>query len=131
MHGTAQMVARLKQIGDRFPDRVGAAIYQEGQIEMTEAKRRTPVDVTKDAPHPGQLRASGRVHEPVRNGRNISVTLSFGGAAVDYAIYVHEILGNIHKVGQAKYLESVLNESRSSMLGRIAARVNLNKMKEI
>lgn len=129
MEGVGQMTAKLKQIAAKFPDHVGAAIFQEAQIEMTEAKRRTPVDVTRDAPHPGQLRASGRVDKPRREGRNISVTLSFGGAAVDYAIYVHEILENIHKVGQAKFLESTLNESRSSMLGRIAARVDLNRLR--
>lgn len=127
MRGAGEMRNVLRKIAAKFPDRVAAAIYQEAQIEMTEAKRRTPVDTTKDAPHPGQLRASGRVHTPVRKGRNISVTMSFGGAAADYAIYVHEILTNFHPVGQAKFLESTLNESRSSMAARIAARVDLNK----
>lgn len=131
MLGVGNMVNTLKKIAARFPDRVAAAIYQEAQIEMTEAKRRTPVDVNyaggRIPPHPGQLRASGMVAEPERNGRNISVTLSFGGAASDYAIYVHEIIENIHPVGQAKFLESTLNESRNSMAARIAARIDLNK----
>jgi len=129
IRGAKEMIATLRKIADKFPDRVGAAIYQEAQIEMTEAKRRTPVDVTENAPHPGQLRASGHVAEPVREGRNISVTLSFGGAAKDYAIYVHEMLENFHKIGQAKYLESVLNESRAYMAARIARRIDLNRMK--
>ena len=126
MKGVDQMMAKLLQIANKFPDYVGAAIYQEAQIEMTEAKRRTPVDTDK-------LRASGRVSPPERKGRSISVTLSFGGASAPYAIYVHENLEANHANppfggGQAKFLESVLNESRPYMLQRIAARVNLNKM---
>jgi hypothetical protein len=129
LFGVKEMRATLKKIADNFPDRVAAAIYREAQIEMTEAKRRTPVDITPHAPHPGQLRASGTVHEPERDGRNISVTLSFGGAAKDYAVFVHENPDAFHPVGQWKYLESVLNESRSSMAARLARRVDLNRMK--
>lgn len=119
------MLDTLKRLADKFPDYVGAALYQEAQIEMTEAKRRTPVDT-------GRLRASGRVALPVREGRRISVTLSFGGAAAPYAIYVHENLEANHASppfggGQAKFLESTINESAPYMLARIARRVDLNK----
>lgn len=123
MSGASEMIRTLKRIADRFPDRVGRAIYQEAQIEMTESKRRVPVDT-------GVLRASGMVSLPEREGRNISVTLSYGGAAEDYAIPVHENLEAHHTNGQAKYLESVLNESRQHMAERIGRRVDLNKMKE-
>ena len=129
MKGVAEMTALLKKVAAKFPDRVAAAIYQEAQIEMTESKRRCPVDVSENAPHPGQLRASGTVHEPERHGKNISVTLSYGGAAANYAVFVHENPDAFHKVGQWKYLESVLNESRSTMAARIAKRIDLNKMK--
>jgi hypothetical protein len=123
LRGVSEMRAKLRQIAAKFPDRVGAAIYQEAQIEMTESKRRVPVDT-------GVLRASGRVSEPERSGRNISVMLSYGGAAEDYAIYVHENLEAFHRVGQAKYLESVLDESAPHMAARIAARVDFNKERE-
>jgi hypothetical protein len=53
--------------------------------------------------------------------------MSFGGAAEDYAVVQHERLDYFHTTGQAKYLESVLNESREHMLARIARRVDLNK----
>lgn len=131
--GASEMRAKLKQFASKFPDRVGAALYQEGQVEMTEAKRRTPVSPVP-APKgvvPGTLRASGTVHRPERDGRQISVTLSFGGAARDYAIVQHERLDYHHTTGQAKYLESVLQESRTSMAARIAARINMNLSKEL
>src|SRR6267143_5406309 len=130
MLGVSEMRAKLKAIAAKFPDVVGAAIYQEGQIEMTESKRRCPVSPTP-APKgvvPGTLRASGTVHPPERVGRRISVTLSYGGAAQAYDVVQHENPDYIHTTGQWKYLESVLRESRSHMAARIGARIYLSKM---
>lgn len=132
------LIDKLKEVAAKFPDRVASAIYQEGQIEMTEAKRRCPVSPTAEQARamgrstkgviPGTLRASGTVHEPERKGKNVSVTLSFGaGPSHDYAVPQHEHIEFYHTTGQAKYLESVLNESRASMAGRIAARVHFDR----
>ena len=132
LFGADDMIKKIKAVAAKFPDRVAAAIYQEAQIEMTEAKRRTPVSPLP-APKgvvPGTLRASGTVHEPVRNGRNISIQMSFGGAASDYAVVQHENPDFIHTTGQSHYLSSVLEESRPYMLTRIAKRVDLNKARE-
>lgn len=129
MKGVAQMRANLRRLVQEFPNRVEAALYQEAQIEATEMKRRTPVDITEDAPHPGNLRNSIHVEDPERHGRNISVTIATGAQA-PYAIYVHENPDAFHPVGQWKFMESVLNESRSHMGGRIARRVHLNKMRK-
>lgn len=118
--GVEDMMARIRQVAATFPDRVARALYQEAQIEMTESKRRVPVDTDT-------LRASGFVADPVRKGRNISVTLSYGGAAETYAIIVHEDLSAFHRIGQAKFLESVLNESRPYMVARLAARIHLER----
>lgn len=123
--GAEQMKAKLRAFQQRFPDRVAAALYQEAQIEMTESKRRVPV-------HYGTLRASGTVHRPTRDFRGrVRVALTYGGAAAPYAIYVHENLDANHdnppfKGGQAKYLESVLDESRPFMAARIARRLKAN-----
>lgn len=141
MRGTDEMVAKLKRLAASIPDRIGAALYQEGQIEMTESKRRCPVSPTaaqfkamgRTMPKglvPGTLRASGAVGLPERIGRLIRIVLSYGGAAINYAIVQHERLDFFHTTGQAKFLESVLNESRGSMLSRLAARLNLNNMKD-
>ena len=130
MRGAAEMVAKLRQIAAKFPDRVAAALYQEAQIEVTEMKRRTPVDVNYEhgriPPHPGNLRASIFAEEPKRSGRRISVTVATGVQA-PYAVYVHENPDAIHPVGQARFMASVIDESRSFMAARIAARVQLNK----
>ena len=128
LHGAVQMVQALKQIAAKFPDRVAAALYQEAQIEATEMKRRTPVDTTPGAPHPGNLRNSIHVERPVRDGNHISVTIATGTQA-PYAIFVHENPDAIHPIGQWKFMESVINESRSHMAARIAARIQLSRDK--
>lgn len=87
MRGASEMVKVIKEIAAKFPDRVGAAIYKRGQIVMTASKRICPV--ARDG---GTLRGSGMVAKPVRKGSNISVELSYGGAAADYAIAVHETI---------------------------------------
>lgn len=126
MRGGAQMVATLKKIATKFPDDVAAALYQEAQIEVTEMKRRCPVDTTPRAPHPGNLRNSIHAELPERRGNTISVTVATGQQA-PYAIYVHENPDAFHPVGQWKFMESVLMESAPYIMSRVAARVKLNK----
>lgn len=123
----------MRRVTRSFPGNVDMAVMKEGEIEMTEAKRRTPVwNPARKVPPghtPGSLRASGRV-TLVHEGAYSRTILSFGGDeySVDYAIYVHEDLEAFHATGQAKFLESVLNESSSSIAGRLAADLNLDKL---
>ena len=107
-----------------FGKHLGRALYQETSIELTEVKRRTPVDK-------GALRASERLEGPLRTGPNESIIYMLilaGGPAAPYAIYVHEDLEAIHPVGQAKFIESVLLESRPYMAARVAKRIDLNRV---
>ncbi len=96
------------------------ALYQEAQIELTEIKKRTPVDT-------GALRASERIEGPTREGRRIWVTVLAGGPSAPYAFTVHEDLEAFHRTGQALYISSVLNESAPFMAERIAKRIDLNR----
>lgn len=126
MKGAGQVIRNMERVAKQFPDDVAAAMYQEAQPEVTEMKRRCPVDVTEDAPHPGNLRNSIHVEKPQRKGNVISVTFATGKQA-PYAPHVHENPDAFHAVGEWKFMESVLNESRRYMGKRIAARVHLNK----
>lgn len=139
MIGAAEMQAKLRAIANKFPDRVAAALYQIAQQILTEAKRRTPV--AKDG---GVLRASGMVSQPVRNGRQVSVTISFGGAADAYAIAVHETIsehdppswtimyengGLIQWTSQGTgdhFLSSVIDEYTAVLPSMMAALLNLD-----
>jgi hypothetical protein len=122
--GVDEMRAKIRQVVREHPDRVKSALYQEAQIEVTEMKRRTPVDVTENAPHPGNLRNSLHVEEPEQNGRRISVVVATGAQA-PYAIYVHENPDAFHPIGQWKFMESVLDESAPHMTNRVGRRLLL------
>ena len=119
--GQTAVVQNLLNLAKAVPGEVGRALYEEAQIEMTEAKKRTPVLT-------GTLKGSGIVNKPVVSGREISVQLQFGGPAAGYAIHVHENLEAFHKNGQAKFLESTLLESAQHMAGRVGRRVDLNRI---
>lgn len=125
--GVREAEAFFRRVVREVPDDAAASLYQEGQVEMTEAKRRTPVwNPARKVPAghaPGSLRASGQVHPPEREGRTITVLLSYGNELVDYALYVHEDLEAFHATGQAKFLESTLSESAPHMGERVARRM--------
>jgi hypothetical protein len=53
------------------------------------------------------------------------VRMAFGGPAAPYAIKVHEDLEAFHRVGQAKFLESVLLESAPHLAQRVSRRIRL------
>lgn len=93
---------------------VPKALRSVGEVWMTEAKKRCPVDK-------GVLRSSGHVQGPIRSGNNIIVKLVFGGPSAGYARVVHENLTAKHKVGQAKYLESVVLERRNRLTHEVVA----------
>jgi len=101
-----------KKLGGLTKAPLAKAVRSVGEIWMTEAKKRTPVDT-------GVLRSSGHVQGPTVVGNDIQVRLVFGGPAATYAVAVHENLTAHHTVGQAKYLESVIVERR----GRFAKEV--------
>lgn len=131
LKGFPEMMRKLDAIAKQFPGEAGNALRAEGELEMTEAKQRTPLET-------GALQASGHVTGPEPDGKDQVVRLGFGGPAgsgnhggetnekdVGYAVWVHENEDALHPRGQAKYLESVLLESAPDMPARVAARINL------
>ena len=92
---------------------VEAALYQEGQNIMGVSVERTPKKW-------GNLRGSAHVKLPETKQGKTSVTLAYG---TDYAVYVHEILTNMHPIGRAKFLESAVKEGMDGMVDRIKKRV--------
>ena len=112
--GLAEVNRQLATLADINLAAASRALYEEANIEMTESKRRVPVDF-------GPLRDSGRV-EVIDDG----VRLAYGDAAVDYALVVHEDLEAFHDDGSAKFLERPLLESLPHLADRVA-----NRMKRI
>lgn len=114
------MKRNLRRIAERYPTVVMSALFIETEIEVKEVRRRTPVD-------DGTLRASVHQQGPFRSGPKIFTYIVAGGPAAPYAIYVHEDLEAFHKVGQAKFIESVMLESRPYMAARVAKRIELRR----
>lgn len=120
LRGGREVRGKLTKIHKNLPDEIGRALRIETEIELKEVKRRTPVDT-------GELRASEIVVGPIREWRNVYTEIVAGGPAAPYAIYVHEDPDAFHPVGQWKYIESVIMESRPFMAARVAKRVELNR----
>lgn len=117
IRGLEQLVRNLQGLALSVDELARDALREEAEIEMTEARARTPVDT-------GALRASGVVRPPETAVDGVAeVKLVFGGPAAPYAVYVHEDMEAFHKVGQAKFLESTVLESAPYMAQRVAAAV--------
>lgn len=121
--GMQQMQAKIRAAARKFPLEAGRALYVETEIEATECKRRTPVDT-------GALVNSEHVEGPEISAGQVSTKIVAGGPAAPYALIVHEDLDALHKVGQAKFIESTLNESAPSLAARVARRIDLNRIVE-
>ena len=80
------------------------AMYTQAQRTLRKAIGYTPVQT-------GALRGSGQV---VVQGTDIYIM--FGGPAASYAPYVHEILSNVHPIGQAKFLERAVAEDAAAII---------------
>lgn len=121
INGLGQMKKRVQILAEEMPEKVGRALRAEMRIEMKTAHDRTPEDT-------GALKDS-YVLGPIEYwGKHVRVGIMVGGVSkkgipVPYAIYVHEILDAIHPVGEAKFLERTLRESRPFMAERVARRL--------
>lgn len=115
IEGAGRLRAKLQAAAQVSQDALMAALHQEAEAVMTDAKQNyVPVKT-------GALRASGMVQPPVGN----SVTLGFGGPAAGYAVIVHEDLTKHHPVGSAKYLELPLMARLVGMPAVLAAKSRL------
>ena len=122
-----KVIGNMKKLEKGVPLLAAAALYQEALIEQKESMKRTPVDVTTKRGG-GSLRDSHETSAPYWKGKFLNVDIQVGGPAAPYAIVQHENIEFFHKVGQAKFLESTINESAPYLLARIAKRIQLNRL---
>lgn len=114
---TQNVRKKIQSLLKVMPNIMKTAVREEAEIEATESKRRTPVDL-------GTLRSTIHVEGPdlLPNG-SVTAAIVAGGPAAPYAVYVHEDLAAHHKVGQAKFIESTLKESAPFLPARVAKRI--------
>ena len=110
--------AGLKKAGATYQEKLSYAMRTVMEEKRTIVVKRTPKDT-------GTLRNTIHVDGPHVRGRRITVMIVAGGPAAPYAVVQHENLQFKHKEGQAKYLESVILEARSTIGRDIAALVKV------
>lgn len=87
IEGIDNVIENLARFGAFARKQLGAALYRQAEKIMADSKNNyVPVDL-------GMLKASGYVEFPKDDGKTITVTLGYGGAASNYAVYVHEGTG--------------------------------------
>ena len=114
--GAEQLQRRLLQAGSRARPIIGGALKEIGEEVMDESKRQVPVLT-------GALKNSGRVLGPDMDGPEITVTLAYGGTALKYALYVHEIARYHHPVGKYHYLSDPVNTRRVRFAAQLGAKL--------
>lgn len=95
---------KIQQAGLEGLREVARQIYEASQSQV-------PVDT-------GALRASASMTE--EGGAKPVITIAYNA---DYALYVHEILRNLHPRGNAKYLENPFNQYASTIEKVIGSKI--------
>jgi hypothetical protein len=121
LQGYGEVRKRLLSGIKKVPLQVARNAKREFEKEKIESQKRTPVDT-------GDLLRSHYVNEPeIESNGTIRVEIG-AGTDLHYALRVHEDLDMAHpNGGQAKFLESTLNESAPYMAQRIAAGLDLRR----
>jgi hypothetical protein len=91
------------------------ALFDEATVVLNESKKQVPYEFST-------LMNSGRVERPQVSGDELSVEITYGGAAASYAGYVHEIPKNYNHGRKYKYLEDPANAYVSQFTRNIARR---------
>lgn len=113
--GGSKVAKNLQNATRSWENSVVAGLYLEANNVMNASLRKVPVDL-------GTLKASGYVTLPRKVGNKTLVEMGYGGNAKDYAVVQHERLDFNHpEGGEAKYLESVVDERTPVMAANILA----------
>jgi hypothetical protein len=117
LEGDIELRNVLEAAREKSPLAVAQAIYEEANLIFAKSQVLVPVDT-------GVLRGSGGVSAPQKGTTGYFVDIFYGGPAADYALYVHEIIGNYHKPPtQAKYLEQPFMEALPQIQNNISRRI--------
>ena len=112
-----QLKSLLTYGGVRAAKALGQGLYREGALAFAASQREVPVDT-------GILKNSGVLSRPYMDGGYLVVDISYGGAASDYALIVHEDMESRHNEGtKAKYLEDPVKRQLVGMGDRLLLQV--------
>jgi hypothetical protein len=114
--GEESLKLLFKRAGNSHEKSLAKAVFIIANKVLNESKEIVPVDL-------GTLKDSGQVEKPVITATDISVEITYGGAASQYALIVHEDPNARHKDGQTyKYLEIPVNNNRDEFVNEVKRR---------
>lgn len=118
LDGADKLAALFKKVeGVGKSNALKQAMFAEATTVLNESKKIVPVDL-------GTLKRSGEVEPPKVDSSGIEVSITYGGAASEYALIVHEDMTARHKDGQsAKYLEKPFMAHQGKFVRNVTERV--------
>jgi hypothetical protein len=116
IRGMENLQRNARRIAENVPEQLEAALKAEGDKLVEQVRERTPVST-------GVLRDSFEATTE-RKRNKVVITI---GTDVPYAPHVHEDLEARHEVGDAKFLESVIDEAEPHLIRAVAKRIDLKK----
>jgi len=120
--GVVQVTEQVRRMINNSPDEFGRALMIETKVEAKECAKRAPKDS-------GDLREDIHAEGPERVGNRIKSYVRTSEKTAHYALIQHEDLELYHDDGEAKFIERPLTESAPYMAERIAAHINLDRVK--
>ena len=129
--GLDRLMRVLLRGSSKAVDATRRALYEEANIILGKAVRIVPFEY-------GTLAGSGRVHDPVVQGRDVMVEISFGGVAknrtpnggggeveVGYAFIQHENPRFKHASGRRHhYLREPVEQAAKTLDAKLSKRIN-------
>lgn len=114
----ARELSRILVLGGaRAGHTLAQALYREAALIFEESQDEVPLDT-------GNLRASGKLGLPQVQGNELVVEITYGGAAADYALMVHEDMERTYRNGKkSKYLEDPAKRRIVGLSGRLLSSV--------
>jgi hypothetical protein len=108
-----ELIKLLTRGGPAAVITLGQALYKEGAVIFEQSQDEVPIDT-------GNLKISGQLELPKIEGKQIVVDISYGGAAADYALTVHEDMERTYQNGKkSKYLEDPVRRRIKGMDTRL------------
>jgi HK97 gp10 family phage protein len=114
--GLDQMIRNAERVSQNVRHQLEEAAQAAGDDLVEKVRDRTPVKT-------GILRDSFTATKEVKRNKVVIHVAT----DVPYAPFVHEDLKAQHQVGDAKFLESVMDEAEPQIMRAVGARINLKK----
>lgn len=133
--GMPELNANLARLsGEELLLAVEQGLFEIGSTIEGDAKELVPVDtgnlrdsgftITSSLENLGPTaEPSGEARASVDDGRTVNAVVGFGGPSAEYALVQHERTDYHHRVGQAKYLETAVNQRVEEIPTVLAQRV--------